>query len=185
MGERLGYGSIKIGIEFELLTLQTFLGYYTSYILAFQTYSAAQKPIPLAIMVSADTDVLTRKLLSEMKNFGMAEGQITILKQEKVPAMIDNEARMAQLPSSLLIDTKPHGHGDVHTLLYMSGLAKKWKEEGRKWAIFFQDTNPLIFRCYPAVLGVSKKYGFEMNTVAIPRRPGEAIGGICNLLNEK
>jgi len=40
------------------------------------------------------------------------------MKQEKVPAMIDNDARFVQLPNSLLIETKPHGHGDVHTLLY-------------------------------------------------------------------
>ena len=37
--------------------------------------------------------------------------------------MIDNEARFARVQGKLLIETKPHGHGDIHTLLYMSGLA--------------------------------------------------------------
>ena len=32
--------------------------------------------------------------------------------------MIDNEARFSQIANSLLIETKPHGHGDVHVLLH-------------------------------------------------------------------
>jgi len=32
--------------------------------------------------------------------------------------MLDNEARFAQLANSLEIETKPHGHGDVHVLLH-------------------------------------------------------------------
>lgn len=107
------------------------------------------------------------------------------MKQEKVPALLDNLAHFAQKPNSLLVDTKPHGHGDVHTLLYMTGLAKKWSDEGRKWICLFQDTNPLVFRSYPAVLGVSKKYNFEVNSITIPRKPGEAVGAICYLNNEK
>jgi UDP-sugar pyrophosphorylase len=46
------------------------------------------------------------------------------------------------------------------------------------------DTNPLVFRSYPAVLGVSKKYNLEVNSLAIPRKPGEAVGAICKLSHE-
>eukprot|EP00955_Chlamydomonas_euryale_P011221 121202-Chlamydomonas_euryale.AAC.2 len=38
----------------------------------------------------------------------------------------------------LRLQTKPHGHGDVHALLHSSGLAKKWKSAGCKWVCFFQ-----------------------------------------------
>ena len=51
--------------------------------------------------------------------------------------MVDNDANFALTKEEFLIDTKPHGHGDVHTLLYMNGLAKKWEEEGKKWIIIF------------------------------------------------
>ena len=51
------------------------------------------------------------------------------------------------------LQTKPHGHGDVHSLLYGSGLLKKWVEAGVKWVAFFQDTNALVFRGLPAALG--------------------------------
>ena len=40
-----------------------------------------------------------------------------------MPAMTDNEAHFGMIPGKLLLETKPHGHGDVHTLLHMSGTA--------------------------------------------------------------
>ena len=40
--------------------------------------------IPLAIMTSDDTHSLTVQLLKDHDNFGMAEGQISIMKQNKV-----------------------------------------------------------------------------------------------------
>jgi UDP-sugar pyrophosphorylase len=63
----------------------------------------------------------------------------------------------------------------------MTGLAEKWVKEGRKWLFIFQDTNPLSFRALPSVLGVSKTRGFELNSITVPRKPGEAIGAICEL----
>lgn len=42
--------------------------------------------------------------------------------------MLDNDAHFAQEKGSLTIETKPHGHGDVHTLLHLTGLVEKWKE---------------------------------------------------------
>jgi len=51
--------------------------------------------------------------------------------------MIDIKAHFARVNGKLLIDTKPHGHGDIHTLLFMSGLAEKWNAENRKWLFIF------------------------------------------------
>ncbi len=77
-------------------------------------------------MTSEDTHAETLALLKSNKYFGLRENQVFILNQEKVPTMIDNEGRFGVLKDKLLIETKPHGHGDVHTLLHMSGTAKKW-----------------------------------------------------------
>ena len=46
-------------------------------------------------MTSDDTNEKTVKMLKENNNFGMAKNQIIILKQEKVPAVIDNEAHFS------------------------------------------------------------------------------------------
>jgi UDP-sugar pyrophosphorylase len=72
---------------------------------------------------------------------------VTLIKQEKVACLTDNEAHIALDPKDpYSIQTKPHGHGDVHALLHSSGLAAQWAEQGFKWVCFFQDTNALVFR---------------------------------------
>lgn len=132
-------------------------------------------------MTSGDTYEDTVKLLAQHANFGLEEGQITLMKQEKVPAMLNSDADFALNPDSGLIDTKPHGHGDVHTLLYQHKLTNRWLAEGIKHVVFFQDTNPLIFRSLPLVLGVSRVNGLKVNSVTVPRKPGEAVGAIMKL----
>jgi hypothetical protein len=88
----------------------------------------------------------------------------------------DNDGHFAlEEADPFQIDTKPHGHGssqlnclslrattsnstcrlligrstagDVHTLLYQTRLVDKWVTElKKKWVVFFQDTNGLVFR---------------------------------------
>jgi UDP-sugar pyrophosphorylase len=50
--------------------------------------------------------------------------------------------------------------------------------------IFFQDTNALALRTLTSVLGVSRKNNWEMNSIAVPRMPGEAMGAICKLVDQ-
>ncbi|CAE7604021.1 USP, partial [Symbiodinium sp. KB8] len=184
LGERLGYPGIKIGITAELTTGVTFMELYAKYILAFQAYARKATgdnslELPLAIMTSGDTNAKTLELLEANAYFGLSTSQVTIMKQELVPALMDIEARIAVKDGH--VEKKPHGHGDVHALLHQHGLPAKWAKEGREWLLLFQDTNPLPFRSLCAILGVSVSRGFAMNSVAVPRLPGEAVGGICQL----
>ncbi|CBZ55779.1 putative UDP-N-acetylglucosamine pyrophosphorylase [Neospora caninum Liverpool] len=144
--------------------------------------SGGASAVPLAIMTSEDTHDRTVALFEQHAFFGLQREQVTFMKQGKVPALRDNEARIATSaadPFEVLM--KPHGHGDVHTLLHQHGLVERWKREGKKWIVFFQDTNALIFRALPATLGVSKQHSFAMNTITVPRKPSEAMGAICKL----
>jgi UDP-sugar pyrophosphorylase len=138
-------------------------------------------------------------LLEENSYFGMGPGQVTVMMQDKVPALADSRGRIAtrkndrfqvgffflrdHIPFLIFsqIEMKPHGHGDVHTLLLQKGLVKQWVGEGREWLMFFQDTNPLSFRASMAFLGASKVNGFAMNSMAVPRVPREPVGAICSL----
>jgi UDP-sugar pyrophosphorylase len=187
LGERLGYEGIKISLPNELVTDKPFIQLYVEYILAIQARGrVALKDdsliVPLAIMTSGDTHAATVKLLADNADFGMAPGQLTIVKQEKVPSLLDNDARFAVEDNDPFeISTKPHGHGDVHTLLHQYGVVGKWVEAGVQWIVFFQDTNGVVFRAIPALLGVSVKNDFEVNSLTVPRKPGEAVGGICRL----
>ncbi|KEP59974.1 UNVERIFIED_CONTAM: UDP-sugar pyrophospharylase [Hammondia hammondi] len=138
--------------------------------------------VPLAIMTSDDTHEKTVSLFEENAFFGLSRDQVTFMKQGKVPALRDNDAHIATSPCDPFeVLMKPHGHGDVHTLLHQHGLVERWKREGKKWIVFFQDTNALIFRALPTTLGVSKEHAFAMNTITVPRKPAEAMGAICKL----
>ena len=190
LGERLGYPDIKIGIETDLITLRKFIEIYIEYIKAFEDRIKRNKKmeenwyIPLCIMTSDDTNDKTISLLEKNKYFGMKEGQISIVKQEKCPAIIDNECHLALMKDKLLIETKPHGHGDIHYLLYKSGKVNNWISLGKKYLVLFQDTNILAFNCIPSAIGSSIKLKLDINSICVPRKPKDAIGAICKLVKK-
>eukprot|EP00301_Raphidiophrys_heterophryoidea_P009043 c13349_g1_i1.p1 GENE.c13349_g1_i1~~c13349_g1_i1.p1 ORF type:complete len:617 (-),score=184.27 c13349_g1_i1:65-1855(-) len=184
LGERLGYSGIKLELPSEITTGWSFLELYCKNVLALQ--DRARKfasndtiVVPLCIMTSGDTHEKTIELLEKHNYFGV-KNQLTIVKQEKVPALVNNDGQFA-LDDTYTISTKPHGHGDVHTLLHSKGVVKAWLDAGKKWVCFLQDTNGLVFRSLTAAVGVSAKHSFVLNSLTVPRRPGEAVGGICRL----
>ncbi|KAK1555712.1 hypothetical protein Q3G72_030346 [Acer saccharum] len=188
LGERLGYNGIKVALPAETSTGTCFLQHYIESILALQDASCrlaqgeCQKEIPFVIMTSDDTHSRTLELLESNFYFGMKPTQVKLLKQEKVACLDDNDARLALDPKNKFrIQTKPHGHGDVHSLLYSSGLLKIWHDAGLKWVLFFQDTNGLLFKAIPASLGVSAAKQYHVNSLAVPRKAKDAIGGITKL----
>ncbi|XP_040996824.1 UDP-sugar pyrophosphorylase-like [Juglans microcarpa x Juglans regia] len=188
LGERLGYNGIKVALPAETTTGSGFLQQYIESILALQEASGrlaqgdSQTRIPLVIMTSDDTHTRTVELLESNSYFGMEPTQVKLLKQEKVACLDDNDARLAVEPrNKYRIQTKPHGHGDVHSLLFSSGLLKVWHDAGLRWVLFFQDTNGLLFKAIPAALGVSAARQYHVNSLAVPRKAKEAIGGITKL----
>ncbi|EEF42085.1 UDP-sugar pyrophosphorylase [Ricinus communis] len=188
LGERLGYNGIKVALPMETTTGTCFLQHYIESILALQeasyrlTQGKCQRDIPFVIMTSDDTHARTLELLESNSYFGMKPSQVKLLKQEKVACLEDNDARLALDPQNIYrIQTKPHGHGDVHSLLYSSGLLSTWHDAGLRWVLFFQDTNGLLFKAIPASLGVSATKQYHVNSLAVPRKAKEAIGGITKL----
>ena len=87
-------------------------------------------------MVSDDTHDRTIQLLEKFNYFGLGKNRVDIVKQENVPALLDNNARIAVDMDNFKVITKPHGHGDIHNLLYDSGVAKKWRDLGKDWMVF-------------------------------------------------
>mmetsp|Transcript_39347 Transcript_39347/g.47684 ORF Transcript_39347/g.47684 Transcript_39347/m.47684 type:complete len:755 (+) Transcript_39347:160-2424(+) len=186
LGERLGYSGIKVALPTENVSKRCFLSLYINSILSLQELTSQatgqQCTLPLAIMTSDDTHARTQQLLEDNSYFGMLPTQITLLKQEKVGCLTDNEAHLAVKDSDpFTLQTKPHGHGDVHSLLHSSGTLSAWKAAGLKWVCFFQDTNALLFRAITAALGVSAVQSLAVNSLAVPRKGAEAIGGIAKL----
>ena len=87
-------------------------------------------------MVSDDTHDRTIQLFEKFNYFGLGKNRVDIVKQENVPALLDNNARIAVDMDNFKVITKPHGHGDIHNLLYDSGVAKKWRDMGKEWMVF-------------------------------------------------
>lgn len=190
LGERLGYGGIKVALPTETTTGRLYLQLYIEQILALQAESnrlsgGPASTIPLAIMTSDDTHSRTEELLRAHSNFGAAEGQVILMKQEKVAAITDNSGHFAlEEGDAYTFETKPHGHGDVHSLLLLTGLARKWASEGRRHVVFFQDTNALCFTVSIAALGVSAREDYTINSIAVPRKAKDAVGAITRLVRK-
>lgn len=195
LGERLGYSGIKLSLPVDLSSNgMSFLELYITSILELQRRAQARargraddgvaageaKRLPLAIMTSDDTHDRTLSLLRDHSFFGMDEDQVILMKQEKVACLADGNAALA-MDDPFTVQTKPHGHGDVHMLLHTFGLADKWQREGFKWVCFFQDTNAQVFHGLLPALGVSAAYDYDMNSLAVPRKAKEAIGAITRL----
>lgn len=125
LGERLGYSGIKVALPTQMTTGMTYLELYCKQILNIQKKYGNGKLLPFAIMVSDDTAEQTINILKENNHYGLLKSQIKILKQEKVVSMTNNDAKIS-MKSIYEIDTKPHGHGDVHSLMHSSGTARKW-----------------------------------------------------------
>ena len=86
-------------------------------------------------MTSGDTHDKTKAFLEKNLNFWIKKDQIILIKQNKMPAILDNDWHLALEKDQFLLLTKPHGHGDIHYLFYQSGLAQKWIDKGKKYMI--------------------------------------------------
>ncbi|HBH97170.1 MAG TPA: hypothetical protein DDX89_05190, partial [Candidatus Omnitrophica bacterium] len=183
LGERLGYDGIKLAIPLTLVTSSAYLEWYIASILALQEKSnrltGESRKIPLVIMTSDETHDNTLELLRRHDNFGLASDQLIILRQGLVPAMRDNTgAFVLSDEDPYRLESKPHGHGDMHRLLYRHGLVDAWVAEGRTHTVFIQDTNGQVFNGILPALGVSRARGFEFNFMTVPREAKEQAGVI-------
>ena len=179
LGERLGYQGIKLDIPLETTESTSYLAHYASFIRA--ASERCGRSVPLVIMTSRDTHQGTLATLKANANFGLAEDQITILRQELVPALSDLNASLA-LDEKYQLALKPHGHGDIHMLLHSSGTAKRLANAGIRYLLFIQDTNGQVFNAALAAIGVSEERGYDFNSIAVNRVPGEAVGAIARLV---
>ncbi len=182
LGERLGYPGIKLNIPVETLTETTYIQHYSTVILAMELRTGKPGSVPMIIMTSRDSHEKTMTALTENNFFGLQESQVTILKQELVPAIADNDGHIA-MHGPYSVTLKPHGHGDIHMLMHTSGTAERLITDGKQHLLFIQDTNGQVFNAAFAAIGASIKHNLDFNSVAVNRIPGEAVGALTKLNN--
>ncbi|KAJ0393930.1 hypothetical protein P43SY_002877 [Pythium insidiosum] len=200
LGERLGYSGIKLALPVETLTHTSYLEYYIHHIRALEAALRDRgvcAQIPLAIMTSEATHDATQTFLEHHNWFGLPPAQITLLKQDVVPCL---DARLKQSPPSdgppspqlqLVVQPddpsrgrsclimKPHGHGDVHTLLHSSGIARQWLDvQHKRFVHFIQDTNYLILNSTLPLLGATVRHDWAWAFTGVPRKAKDASGAL-------
>ncbi|ANQ08773.1 Uncharacterized protein PCOAH_00029880 [Plasmodium coatneyi] len=189
LGERLNHSDIKLKLLTNLVSEKTYLEYYCNYLKVFQEYIKRKKnkevDIPFIIMLSDDTYEQTVTFLRRNNFFNLKENQMYFLKQKKVLCFKDSEAHIDFVfqNGSFILSRKPHGHGDIHSLIRNNVPLDALIEAGYRYLYFFQDTNALSMKVLFVCLGVSIEKELHMNFLAISRNPGEEIGAICNLIN--
>eukprot|EP01083_Nonionella_stella_P095877 269290_1 len=189
-GERLGFNGIKTGLPSEISTETSYIELYIKTLLAFQERASRDVLLPFACTTSGIGHHLTKQLLQDNAYFGLRMrddehcDQFTFLAQELVASFANNECEFA-LDEDYRVLEKPHGHGDVHSLMYQTGTAHKWHKNGIQWIICLQDTNAVAIRSLACALGVSFAHNFAMNSIATPRLKGESYGAICKLINNE
>lgn len=179
LGERLGSKLSKVALSPTLFHSSCFLRSFATRILAFSRRSSTV--VPWAIMTSNDTHDSIQQMLTESNYYGLPQEHVILIKQEKVPcfAGVDGQLALESKDGFTVLQTKPHGHGDVHSLLYSSGLCGAWTRMGKRFVVFFQDTNALALQCVPALLGTAASERSAFQFVTIRRKPGEKVGAIC------
>jgi UDP-sugar pyrophosphorylase len=177
LGERLGFTSIKIKLPTETATGRTYLQHFAEWIRV-----VAGPDAPFVIMTSDDTHDLTATMLRDGDDFGLRN--IRLLKQETVPCLADPAARLVLISrSTSKLMRKPHGHGDVHTLLHRAGLVPRWLDRGVQHIVFFQDTNAAVTMTVPQTLVQMQRNALDMAFTCVPREKGEAVGALVSAVN--
>ncbi|EPY20784.1 UDP-sugar pyrophosphorylase [Strigomonas culicis] len=188
-------------------------------------------------MTSDDTHTRTVEALARLRGEraapdapGVELPDIFLVKQEMVFCFKDSAAHLAlqyvdvppsggvagAVPSNkptgkdpyLVLPKKPHGHGDVHTLLHDATISESHLSaflpqaglcappthghdrlldyllyvQKKKHIVFFQDTNATSVLTIPISLALSEREDLVMNCTCIPRKPREAIGLLCSVL---
>lgn len=177
IGERLGYSGIKVALPVDTISNKCYLQVFIERILALE--EIAKATLPLVIMVSEGTESATKKLLVDQDYFGMKKEQISIVKQNDVACFTDSDATLAVHGN--VVETKPHGHGDLHGLMYQHQVARKWVDMGKKYFVVFQDTNALVCNSFLALVGSTHLRKLHVNLVAVRRKAKDASGGIMRL----
>ncbi|EPY43103.1 UDP-sugar pyrophosphorylase [Angomonas deanei] len=212
LGERLGYPDIKLSLPVETTTDEArrslpgqpsahcYLLHYCQWIQQI-TKEEGSGNVPLIIMTSNDTHAKTEALIATLRTAGLIQLQhILLLKQEQVFCFADQDAHLAitqeEGPDGTVtykLPRKPHGHGDVHSLIYNAKYPAAEGEESKplldvladtfqtRYILFFQDTNAIAPWTAPITLAISEEENLAMNFTCIEREEGEAVGVVCRV----
>lgn len=131
--------------------------------------------IPWLILTSDATDADTKAFFEKHRSFGLADGQVSFLRQDSLPAFDPSGAILMRSRSELFLS--PDGHGGAIRALWNSGALDRLMSEGRRVLSYFQVDNPLAPAVDPLFLGLHLVEGADVSSKAAERTdPEEKVG---------
>ncbi len=134
----------------------------------------AKRPPPFYILVSEATEEATRAAFADPSRFGLAEGQVRIIRQGTLPVLDADGRAVLEAPGRLA--TAPDGHGGAIDALAREGVIEQLREDGVDVLTTFQVDNPLGLPLDPVMLGWMVERRAVAGGKAIRRLPEEKVG---------
>jgi UDP-N-acetylglucosamine/UDP-N-acetylgalactosamine diphosphorylase len=134
--------------------------------------------IPLYLMSSPATHSETVEFLDQNERFGLAEQDLQVFCQGKMPAVDQKSGRML-LKSKNELFFSPNGHGGMLEALDDSGCLADMSERGIEHLFYCQVDNSLVEMIRPEFIGHHILANSELTTQVIRKgRPDEKVGNV-------
>jgi UDP-N-acetylglucosamine/UDP-N-acetylgalactosamine diphosphorylase len=130
------------------------------------------------IMTSHANHEATAAFFKEHDFFGLAEDQVRLFRQGRMPAVDFHGQILLESKSSIAMS--PDGHGGSLRAIHRSGGLALMEEFGIEILSYFQVDNPLVRCLDPEFIGFHLLRGAEMSSKMLPKAyPKEKLGHFC------
>ncbi|MHC5011827.1 MAG: UTP--glucose-1-phosphate uridylyltransferase [Planctomycetota bacterium] len=135
----------------------------------------ADRPIPLYVLVSPETETATRAAFADARAWGLEPEQVTFLTQRMLPVVDADGRGLLAGPGRLAM--APDGHGGLIDTLRRVGVVDDLAERGVDVLTTFQVDNPLALPLDPVMLGWMVERKLQAVGKAVRRAgPEEKVG---------
>ncbi|MDR1695980.1 MAG: UTP--glucose-1-phosphate uridylyltransferase [Endomicrobium sp.] len=201
---------IKIGIQPSIIDQQSYLENVLSEMDGYALQQGNNAHPILTIMTSDSTHDMTVKFITEKLGYTLKEVEVApgivrveltnnarptdkiyIMTQKNVPGILGPDGRLAIAEDKdeagnptghYSLETKPHGHGDVHELMYRTGVAGELQKAGKSKLMFIQDTNGAVMNTALSMTGMMFEEGKKLAVGTVAIDPGvDAVGSLIEV----
>ncbi|MBN1534316.1 MAG: UTP--glucose-1-phosphate uridylyltransferase [Spirochaetes bacterium] len=179
-GSRLGYDGPKGKFPVGPVSGKTLFQIHAEKIVRYgRKYNIA---VPFLIMTSDENHSETVAYFREHDNFGIAQGDLFIFRQNMIPSLDRSGNLLLRERHSLF--KNPDGHGGSLTALHTSGALEAMRERGIDIISYFQVDNPLVSILDPVFIGFHDLRKADVSSKALKKAyPEEKIGVFVQFSN--
>ena len=140
-------------------------------------------PVQWFIMTSDINHEETEQFFSTHNHFGLDADNIHFFKQEHFPALSKDGELLLDADRNILMT--PNGNGGIFSALKHSGMLERMKELGIRHVFMNNVDNVVVKVADPLLVGLHIQNDNEVTSKSIEPRPGESVGRLCLLEDQK